>query len=95
MASPSLAKMKPFVLAKADQYRPPAPPPLESVQVVRIWKKYERLAIRQAPCARERKPTSHFSMRPPGFPTWNGIARFVVRAKALDLLSLRARRWRS
>jgi hypothetical protein len=86
MASPSLAKMKPFVIAKADQYRPPAPPPLESVQVIRDLEEVRALG-QKASTVRTRAQTDIALFHaPPGFPTWNGIARFVVRAKALNLL---------
>jgi hypothetical protein len=86
MASPSLGKMKPFVLAKADQYRPPAPPPLESVQVLRDLEEVRALGHKASAVRTRAQADIALFHAPPGFPTWNGIARFVVRAKALDLL---------
>jgi hypothetical protein len=85
MASPSLAKMKPFALAKADQYRPPAPPSLDSVQVIRDIEEVRALGHKASAVRTKAQTDIAVFHAPPGFPTWNGIARFAVRAKALDL----------
>jgi hypothetical protein len=86
MASPSLGKMKPFVLAKADQYRPPAPPAVDSAQFARDVDEV-RVLGQKASAVRTKAQTDIARYHaPPGFPTWNGIARFAVRTKALDLV---------
>lgn len=87
MASPSLGKMKPFVLARADEYRPPAPPAINSVQAIRDTVEVKELG-EQASTRRTKAQTEIALFHaPPGYPTWNGIARSAVRTKALDLVS--------
>ena len=87
MASPSLGKMKPFVLAKADQFRPPAPPAHDSIQALRDIDEVKVLG-QKASTTRTRAQTDIAQFHvPPGFLVWNSIARAAVQAKALDLVS--------
>jgi hypothetical protein len=87
MASPSLGKMKPFVLARADQYQPPAPPAIDSVQAIRDVSEVKALGERTSAVRTKAQTEIALYHAPPGYPTWNGIARSAVRTKALDLVS--------
>jgi hypothetical protein len=85
MASPSLSKMKPFVMATSDHFRPPPPPAADSAQAIRDLEEVKVLG-QKASAARTRAQTDIAIFHvPPGFLVWNSIARSVVEAKALDL----------
>ena len=87
MASPLLGKMKPFVLAKSDQFRPPPPPAHDSAQHMRDLEEVKALG-QKASATRTRAQTDIAQFHvPPGFLVWNSIARAAVQAKALDLTS--------
>jgi hypothetical protein len=87
MASPSLGKMKPFVLARTDQYRPPAPPAIDSAQAIRDLEEVKALGQQTSTIRTKAQTEIALFHAPPGYPTWNGIARSAVRTKALDLVS--------
>jgi hypothetical protein len=85
VASPLLGKMKPFVLARADQYRPPAPPAIDSFQFIRDVDEVKALGARASALRTQAQTEIGLFHAPPGFPVWNSIGRFVVRTKALDV----------
>ena len=87
MASPSLGKMKPFVLARSDQFRPPPPPALDSAQAIRDLEEVKALGQKTSATRTSAQTTIAQFHVPAGYLVWNSIARAAVQAKALDLVS--------
>ena len=87
MASPSLAKMKPFMLAKSDQFRPPPPPAHDTLQAARDLEEVKALGQKASATRTKAQTDIALFHIPPGFLVWNSIARTAVQAKALDLVS--------
>jgi hypothetical protein len=87
MGSPSLGKMKPFVLARSDYYRPPPPLALDSAQALRDLEEVKALGQKTSASRTSAQTAIAQFHVPPGYLVWNSIARAAVQAKALDLVS--------
>jgi hypothetical protein len=86
MFSPSLGKMKPFVLETASQFRPPPPPPVDSSQALRDIAETKLLG--EAGSSRrtaDQTLIAQFHL-PPGTVVWNSIGRAAVETKSHDLV---------
>jgi hypothetical protein len=86
MLSPSLSKMKPFVLQVANQFQPPPPPPIDSPQVLRDIAEVKMLGgATSTQRTAEQAIIAQFHI-PPGSPAWNSIARAAIHSKKLDVV---------
>lgn len=86
MASPSLPKMKPFILSKSDSFRPLPPPSVDSAQAKRDIEEVKSLG-QKASSARTSDQTAIAIFHvPPGFLVWNTIGRAAIEARALDVI---------
>jgi hypothetical protein len=86
MQSPSLGKMKLFVLDAASQFRPGPPPPIESPQAIRDIAEVKVLGeAGSTKRTAEQTIIAQFHL-PPGATVWNSIARTAIQTKNLDLV---------
>jgi hypothetical protein len=86
MQSPSLGKMKPFILAAASQFRPAPPPPIDSPQAVRDVAEVKNVGetgSRQRTA--EQSIIAQFHL-PPGGTVWNSIGRAAIQIRNPDLV---------
>jgi hypothetical protein len=85
MQSPSLGKMRPFVLRTATELRPPPPAAVDSAQALRDLDEVRILGGRDSIVRTALQTEVARFHEPPGFLVWNGIARSAIRAKAVDV----------
>src|SRR5262245_55160215 len=85
MASPSLPKMKPFVMATSDHFRPPPPPQINSAQAIRDLEEVKVLGQKSSASRTQEQTDIAIFHVPPGFLVWNSIGRTVMQARVLDL----------
>ncbi len=86
MASPSLSKMQTFIIANSREFRPPPPPDIESEQSLRDLAEVKAIGDKDSALRTPQQTMIANYHVPPGFITWNGIARHAVQAKALDIV---------
>jgi hypothetical protein len=86
MASPSLGKMRPFILERSSQFRPPPPPALDSEQFLRDLAEVKAIGDKASTIRTKAQTDIALYHVPPGFIPWNAIARHAVQAKALDIV---------
>jgi len=86
MASPSLGKMRPFVMEKSNYFRPPPPPAVDSLQFQRDLAEVKMLGEKNSTVRTKDQTEIAIYHAPPGFIVWNVIARHAVQAKALPLV---------
>lgn len=87
---PQWPKVRPFVLESGDQFRPPAPPALDSAEYAASLEEVRRLGAKQGA---SRTPDEEeaavfwsdfsYTSTPPGH--WNEIARSAAASQGLDL----------
>jgi hypothetical protein len=86
MLSPSMGKMKPFVLDAASQFRPGPPPPIDSPQAVRDLAEVKILGEAGSQQRTAQQTIIAQFHLPPGATVWNSIGRAAIQTQTPDLV---------